>query len=97
MEKFKMVVTKIQHETKLPKEKFEQMLDYLDSDDYRVTHVHLEEYTIIVLIDNETYFKKPENPEQNIIFFVQFIFENPDLFAYGNSFTYDGIRFTALM
>ena len=38
MERFKMVVTKIQHETKLPKEKFEQMLDYLDSDDYRVTH-----------------------------------------------------------
>ena len=91
MERFKMVVTKIQHETKLPKEKFDQMLDY------RVTHVHLEDFTIIVLIDNETYFKKPENPEQNIIFFVQFIFENPDLFAYGNSFTYDGIRFAALM
>ena len=48
MEKFKMVVTKIQHETKLPKEKFDQMLDYLDSDDYRVTHVHLEDFTIIV-------------------------------------------------
>ena len=96
MERFKMVVTKIQHETKLPKEKFEQMLDYLDSDDYRVTHVHLEEYTIIDLIDNETYFKKPEDPDLNIIFFIQFIFENPDLFAYGNSFTYDGIRFAAL-
>ena len=45
MGKFKIVVTKIQHETKLPKEKFEQMLDYLDSDNYRVTLVHLEEYT----------------------------------------------------
>lgn len=97
MEKFKMVVGKIPPSMKISNVEYGKMLRLLDSDDYHFTQISLEEYTIVAVVDNGTSFKKHRNPAHNIIFFLAFIFDNPDLLAYGNSFTYDGIRFAAIL
>lgn len=96
MEKYDMVVGKIPLSAKISDAEYGKMLKLLDSDHCHLTQISLEEYTIVALIDNCASFKKHENPDHNIVFFVEFLFDNPDLFTYGNSFTYDGIRFAAI-
>lgn len=98
MEKFKMVVTKTKSCNKLPQPKLKAMKKILDSDDYRTIFIKYPKYCVAVLVDNQVYFSPPrENPDRDIVAFINFIYENPDLFRYSNTFLFQGVRFAVLL
>lgn len=98
MEKFKMVITRTRSCDKLPQSKLKAMKKILDSDDYRTIYIKYKRYCVAVLIDNQVYFSTPkENPDKDIVAFIEFIYENPDLFKYGSTFQFQGVRFAVVL